>query len=56
MAEVGNDETVGNRLCLKCGTFYFGKHSDCPHKESKIKGKNVELANTLFKFLSVENA
>ena len=52
--EIGNDETVGDRLCLLCGVFYYGKHSKCPHKDSKIKGRNVELGTALFKVLSVE--
>ena len=34
-----SDETEGNRLCLKCGVAYHGKHSECSRK---WMGENYE--------------
>lgn len=53
--EIPNDDTVGDRLCLKCGIAYNGKHSDCPHAKSKITGANPALASFLSIALNIEH-
>ena len=38
-----NDETVGWRGCGRCGRFYYGKHTECPHEGQKLGGTNSAL-------------
>jgi len=38
-----NDATIGWRGCGRCGRFYYGKHSKCPHRGQKKGGYNSAL-------------
>jgi len=43
---MNGDNEEGARFCIKCGTFYYGIHSECPHT-SQARGQNIGLANAL---------